>query len=64
MSEPIELGTSGTFVAPHDGTLYLRCRDTWHTIADNQGSVKVRIKRLEPTPPNRVSSVDTPARRK
>lgn len=47
MSEPINLGTSGTFVAPHDGTLYLRCRDAWHAIADNQGSVKVRIKRID-----------------
>jgi hypothetical protein len=48
MSEPIELGSSGRFIAPHDGTLYLRCRDEWHTIADNHGTVKVRIKRLEP----------------
>jgi hypothetical protein len=47
MSEPIDLGSSGTFVAPSDGTLYLRCRDAWHTIADNKGSMKVRIKRKD-----------------
>jgi hypothetical protein len=42
LSEPIEFGTSGTFVAPSDGHLFLRCRDAWGSIADNKGTVTVK----------------------
>jgi hypothetical protein len=42
LSEPIELGSSGTFVAPSEGHLYLRCRDAWGSLADNKGQVTVR----------------------
>jgi hypothetical protein len=41
LSEPFELGVRGTFVAPQDGDLYLRCRDRWTEIADNDGTLTV-----------------------
>ena len=44
LSEPIDLGTYGTFTAPQDGKLYLRCDDAWHELADNSGSIKVKLK--------------------
>ena len=44
LSEPFELGTFGTFTAPADGKLYLRCSDDWGAIADNSGSLTVRTK--------------------
>jgi len=44
LSEPFELGAFGTFTAPVDGKLYLRCRDDWGAIADNSGTVTVRLK--------------------
>jgi len=44
LSEPFELGTYGTFKSPADGNLLLRCRDKWNEIADNSGTIKVRLK--------------------
>ena len=46
LGEPFELGASGTFTAPSDGNLLLRCQDGWGELADNSGqvSVKVRLK--------------------
>jgi hypothetical protein len=44
LGEPFELGNHGTFTAPADGQLYLRCRDAWHEIADNDGTILVRLK--------------------
>ncbi len=43
LSEPFEIGGSETFTAPQDGKLYLRCGDSWGAIADNKGSVLVKI---------------------
>jgi hypothetical protein len=42
------LGVDGTFTAPGDGKLYLRCQDAWNQLADNHGSVKVKIKPFQP----------------
>ncbi len=47
LSEPIEIGARGTVVAPHDGQLFLRCRDDWNKIDDNSGELTVHI-RLSP----------------
>jgi len=44
LSKPFELGAKGTFQAPDDGKLFLRCRDRWSEIADNSGRITVRIK--------------------
>jgi len=43
LSEPFELGHSGTFKAPAEGKLYLRCRDHWAELGDNSGKVSVKI---------------------
>ncbi len=47
ISEPFELGESGTFVAPAAGNLYVRCQDAWGSIADNRGQVNVQLKLAE-----------------
>jgi hypothetical protein len=60
LSEPFELGCRGVFTAPAGGKLYLRCRDTWNSLADNHGAMAVRIalegKSLEMKPPARAIS--------
>ncbi|MCR9199630.1 MAG: hypothetical protein NXI04_13360 [Planctomycetaceae bacterium] len=43
LSEPFELGSSGTFTAPGNGQLVLRCRDKWTQLNDNSGSISVKI---------------------
>lgn len=43
LGEPFELGPSGTFVAPQDGQLYLRCQEEWTKLADNKGQITVRL---------------------
>ncbi|QDU36923.1 hypothetical protein Mal4_12240 [Maioricimonas rarisocia] len=43
LSEPFELGADGTFTAPQDGNLYLRCDDAWGEIADNRGTISVNL---------------------
>jgi hypothetical protein len=51
LSEPIDLGSYGTFAAPQDGKLYLRCSDAWNELADNSGSIKVKLKKTGEGPP-------------
>lgn len=43
LSEPFELGVTGTWTAPGDGAVYVRCRDDWNSIADNSGKLTVRF---------------------
>ena len=45
LSPPFELGNAGTWVAPSEGQLFVRCRDAWTELEDNSGSVKLTIKR-------------------
>jgi hypothetical protein len=45
LGEPFELGVKGTLVAPHDGDLYLRCRDSWTALGDNDGTVTAYFRR-------------------
>jgi hypothetical protein len=45
LSTPFELGGQGTWVAPSEGQLFVRCRDAWTELDDNSGSVKLTIKR-------------------
>jgi hypothetical protein len=45
LSEPLLLGQDGKFSAPSDGQLYLRCRDAWSQVGDNDGSVVVTFSR-------------------
>lgn len=44
LSETFPLGAFGTFTAPEDGDLYLRCQDEWNSLADNKGKMSVKLK--------------------
>lgn len=43
LSQPFELSFEGTFEAPADGKLYLRCRDHWNKLDDNSGKITVTL---------------------
>ena len=45
LSQPFELGTRGTFVAPRKAQLFVRCRDVWTSLGDNEGSVKLLLRK-------------------
>lgn len=47
LSDPFELGVSGRWTAPSDGTVFLRCRDDWNSLADNTGTITVKFKASE-----------------
>jgi hypothetical protein len=44
LSEPFDLGGYCEYEAAQDGNLFLRCNDDWCEIADNAGSITVKIK--------------------
>ncbi|MEZ6064562.1 MAG: hypothetical protein R3B90_02380 [Planctomycetaceae bacterium] len=44
LTEEFDWGASGTWTAPQDGWLFLRCRDDWGRLADNKGAVTCKIK--------------------
>jgi hypothetical protein len=44
LSEPFDLGATGTWTAPSDGALFVRCQDAWNSLAENSGSVTVKLK--------------------
>ncbi|HVX15161.1 MAG TPA: hypothetical protein VHC22_28470 [Pirellulales bacterium] len=48
LGEPFELGSKGRFTATTDGKLYLRCQDSWGELADNKGTLTVKIKAGKP----------------
>ena len=43
LSQPVELSAQGTFTAPSQGNLYLRCRDSWAKLGDNSGGLMVSV---------------------
>lgn len=47
LSEPFDLGHEGEFDAPGAGKLFLRCRDDWGQLADNQGKLTLRLSRAD-----------------
>lgn len=47
LSEPFELGASSEWSAPGDGNLFLRCQDEWNSLADNSGTVTIKVKLAE-----------------
>ena len=64
LSEPILLGRTRQFPAPCDGQLYLRCRDDWNQLGDNDGSIVVTFSRKverEKPPVNPVRPVSMAA---
>ena len=44
-SEPFELGKKGSFIAETEGQLYVRCRESWTNLADNDDAVTLHIRR-------------------
>lgn len=56
LGEPFALGASGVFAAPSDGRLFLRMHDRWNSLADNKGSVSVKIKYAAAAQPPRSDS--------
>lgn len=44
LGKPFDLGAYGSFVAPSDGDLYLRCKDNWVGLVDNKGKMSVKLK--------------------
>jgi hypothetical protein len=44
LGKPFPLGSYGTFEAPAEGNLYLRCQDKWNELADNKGALTVKLK--------------------
>lgn len=51
LTHPFDLGACGTFQAIQSGHLFVRCHDDWHALADNRGTVRVRLEALEPGDP-------------
>jgi hypothetical protein len=47
LGEPFDLGRKGSFLAPANGNLYIRCRDAWDQLDDNRGKILVRFARQE-----------------
>ena len=45
LSDEIPLGSQASFTAPADGQLFLRCREPLTQIDDNQGKIKVTVRR-------------------
>ena len=50
MTETIPLGRAARFTAPRSGTLYLRVNEYWNELADNRGTLDVRIEPAAATP--------------
>ncbi|REK16592.1 MAG: hypothetical protein DWQ37_07745 [Planctomycetota bacterium] len=61
LGKPFRLGASGTWTAPADGELYLRCGEAWSEIADNTGFVSVKIKKAAPGPTDETTPTPAPA---
>lgn len=45
LGEPFELGTRGAFVAESDGQLFVRCREDWTSLSDNDGTIALHLRR-------------------
>lgn len=43
LSDEFDIGADGTFTAPSEGQLHLRCKSDWASIGDNSGSMSVKI---------------------
>ena len=45
LSEPFALGTRGSFTAASDGHLFIRCKDDWTDLSNNDGQLSAFFKR-------------------
>jgi hypothetical protein len=43
--QPFELGERGQFMGQVEGQLYVRCRDDWKELSDNDGELTLHIRR-------------------
>ena len=44
-SDTFELGETGSFVGQGEGQLYVRCRDGWTDLSDNDGAIELHLRR-------------------
>lgn len=44
LGEPFAIPADGSFVAPGEGQLFLRCEEAWNRLADNKGKVSLKFK--------------------
>ena len=47
LSEPFAMGARGKFVAQQKAQLFVRCRDAWTSLGDNEGSVKLVLRKAK-----------------
>lgn len=47
LSEPFDLGVRGSFMAPESGDLYVRCRDAWNSLAENEGQITLHLRLVD-----------------
>ena len=45
LEEPFDLGARGSFTASRDGHLFVRCKDDWTDLSNNEGQVTVHFRR-------------------
>ena len=62
LGEPFLLGANGTFTPPSEGQLYLRCHDAWTSLADNKGTLTVKISSTAAAPEENPSTAQEDAR--
>lgn len=48
LSEEFEIGAYGEFTAPADGHLFVRTKDEWGALADNDGRIEFQIREANP----------------
>jgi hypothetical protein len=48
LSEEFEIGAYGEFEAPAEGHLFVRCRDSWGALSDNDGDIVFKIREKNP----------------
>ena len=47
LQPPLILGSQALLQTSHEGFVYLRCHDNWLGLADNRGTIHVRLKRIK-----------------
>jgi hypothetical protein len=47
LSEPFDLGTRGSFVAPQAAQLFVRCQDDWASLDDNEGEITLYLRKAK-----------------
>lgn len=45
LGEPFELGAKGKLTGAEEGQLFVRCQDEWTSLSDNEGKIKLFVRR-------------------